>query len=804
MNRLIKRIQFIIISISSLVFAQQGPGGGAKISGLIIDSVSGMPVEYANIILFRNEDSVQVTGTISSKDGRFEINRIDPGNYYVDILFIGYQRERIQDIEINQNRLNDIGTILIKPTSINLNDVVVSSDRPSISYQIDKKVINVEQFGTTISGTAADVLENVPSITVDIEGNVSLRGSGNFTVLIDGRPTVMDAQDVLQQIPASTIENIEIVTNPSAKYNPEGTAGIINLILKKNQNTGLNGLVNLNAGLKEKYGGDFLFEYKNSSLKTLFGLDYNNRFFPGNSSRVDQYLFEGNTTTINSEGSSRRGRKSFGLRAGLDFTFSKNNFLTLSGRYGNRNGLNNSSSNNIEFSTTNPLHVLRTNISNSERGGDFFEVNVNYLHKFEPAGHELSADVSYEYHNSDELNTSELFENQAIVTGRKTTEAGPSDEINSRINYQLPFSKTDKFEAGYQGEMDISKEATSLSEFNITTGNYELLNQFSNKVKFDENEHAFYLIYTGEWNNFGYQAGFRSEYTKRIVELTNTGEEFKIDRWDYFPTIHSSYKFAGGQQLIASYTRRINRPGGWALEPFYTWDDAHNIRVGNPSLKNEFIDSYEIGAQTFLGLVSLSAELYYSVTHNKIEHVRSVYAENVTLQTFENVGKDFSLGSEFMAGFDLEKIWSVNLMGNIYEYRVEGILYDQFFEERSFNWRGRMSNVLKFGSTQIQINAMYNSPSVSAQGRREGFVSTDVAVKQEFWDKKLSLTLQVRDLLNTSKHEFTSSGPDFYFHNSFTRESPMVMLNIRYTINNMKQQRERERGDEGFDEDEEF
>ena len=210
----------------------------------------------------------------------FRLSDIRSGKYRLEVRFIGYNTQRF-DVDINPEKpIVDLGEIFIKPAALKLNDVVVQGERSPVSYQIDKKVIDVDKIQTVISGNAADVLQNVPSVTVDIEGNVSLRGSTSFTVLVDGRPSIMSAQDVLQQIPASSIESIEIITNPSAKYDPEGTAGIINIILKKNQNLGLSGIVNGNVGLKEKYGGDFLFQYRTPDILYTFGMDYNKRNFP--------------------------------------------------------------------------------------------------------------------------------------------------------------------------------------------------------------------------------------------------------------------------------------------------------------------------------------------------------------------------------------------------------------------------------------------------------------------------------------------------------------------------------------------
>jgi outer membrane receptor protein involved in Fe transport len=775
----------------------QGERGGV-IKGRIIDRETKQPVEYANVVLLTLKDSLIKNGAVSDVDGYFTIDKIIPGEYLLDVTFIGFDHEKFK-VEINrQNRLIDLGDVLIHPATYSLTDVVVEGERSPVTYQIDKKVLDVGKMQNVISGNASDILQNVPSVNVDIEGNVSLRGSTSFTVLIDGRPSIISGQDALQQIPASSIDKIEIITNPSVKYNPEGTAGIINILLKKNQNVGLSGIINGNAGLNDKYGGDFLFEYKMPDITTTFGVDYNKRNFPGTSNEQRQFFNETSTTFINSNGTMKWGRISFGLRAAIEFKLNENNIISLGGRYGKRDGSRNSFLNYSRWTEADPQKLLYESNSFREHLGDFYASNLTYLIKFNSRGHELKAEFNYGYDDNNQTTTSQQFESGVQNAGKKTTESGPSNEFDGKLDYTLPLSETSKFEAGYEGEAELSEEKNELSEFNPQTNLYELQSLFSNDVKYNNSGHAFYTIYSDKIGNLGLQGGLRTEYTYRKIELVNGTGNFNIDRWDLFPSFHTSYEFSKGSQLMASYTRRIERPDGWQLEPFITWFDENNVRRGNPDLKPEFIDSYDAGVQTLIGRVSLSADLYYRVTNNKIEQVRSVYQDNVTLNSVDNVGTDYALGSEFMVIFDPFKFWNLNLMANVYNYKIKGVLNDENFERESFNWNTRFNSVFRLGqNTQLQLNLNYSSPTVSSQGRSEGSFSTDLSARQDFFDKQLALILQVRDLFKTAKYEFTSSGPDFYNYNYFKRESPVVMLTARFTFNNYKPKRERiENGNE--------
>jgi outer membrane cobalamin receptor len=784
----------IIILLNSLeIFPQKSSG---IIKGDVLDNDSKSFIEYANIVLLSIQDSSLINGTVSDANGLFSLSDIPFGKYDLEVRFIGYNTIRF-NIDINPEKpIVDLGEIFIRPDVVILNDVVVKGERSPVSYQIDKKVIDVDKIQTVISGNAADVLQNVPSVTVDIEGNVSLRGSLNFTVLIDGRPSIISAQDALQQIPASSIESIEIITNPSAKYDPEGTAGIINIILMKNQNLGLSGVINGNVGLKEKYGGDFLFQYKTSDLIYTLGMDYNKRNFPGTSIQENEYYLGNSVSYYNYDGDTEWGRIGFGIRGGIEFNLSEKDYFNVVARYGTREGTRISTQNVNNWLSNQPQVITYTNLSTSGRNGEFAGANLTYTHKFMGKGHELKGEFNFGYNDGNDSTLTESINNDLLFDGKNTIEFGPSREFETKIDYILPISETRKFEAGYQSEIENSDENNELFEFNTETGKYEFQTLFSNSTRYQNNDQALYTIYSDQFGYLGVQGGLRSEYTFRTISLITQNIDFTIDRWDFFPTLHASYKFSEGTQMMASYTRRIQRPHGGELEPFLTWIDANNVRIGNPNLLPELIDSYEAGVQTFIGKVSLSAEIYHRVTNNKIEHIRSVYEENVNLNSVANVGKDFSTGTELMVIFNPIEIWTLNLMANLYDYRIEGVLYDGPFSRKSFNWNSRFNNMFKIGpNTQIQFNVNYNSPTVSSQGRWEEFFSADVSIKQDFFKRMLSLTLQTRDIFGTAKHEFTSSGPDFYTYNYFAREVPIVILNVRLNFNNYKPKSDREDGE---------
>ncbi|MBN1302633.1 MAG: TonB-dependent receptor [Melioribacteraceae bacterium] len=801
--------KWLILFLFFIVANQFITAGGkdrTSLTGKVYDEKSSQPLEYANIVIFSKKDSSQITGTVADEKGVFRVEQIPKGEYYAKASFIGYESKIVENIIVGQTGITlDLGDILLAPDSFNFNDVVISAERAPVSYEIDKKVISVEKQLTAAGGTAVDVLENVPSITVDIEGNVSLRGSGNFQVLIDGRPTILDASEILQQTPASSIKNIEIITNPSAKYDPEGAAGIINLVMKQKEDKGLSAMIELDGGLNDKYSSNLISEYKTDSYLINAGLDYRDQVYLWDSRNESRTTVDGMNSYINSSGDGTWGRKSFGFRGGITFFLGESTSLIFGSRYGD-GGFEQNSSNDFrswsDLSFNNDEYISKIN---RVRKGTRFSFNTTFDHKFSN-GQKVMADFQISTRDGNESTVNRLLDyytesetSSTIVSGQRSTESGPSRDIRAKVDYTLPLEGKSKFESGVQADLDNSDDITGHYEYNSVIDDFVYQSEYSNSVNYIKNIYSAYATYSGELDDFGYQAGLRTEYTDRQVKLIGTSDKFSINRWDYFPTLHTSYKFGGGKQLMASYSKRINRPRRWELEPFETFLDAYNVRRGNPSLLPEYLDSYELGFQTMFGKSVFSIEAYYKVKDNKIERVRSVYDNNITLESVENVGSDYSFGNELMLNFDPVGGWNANLMGNIYHYRIEGRLYGEDYSRESYNWNARVNNNIKFEDLfQLQINAMYNSKSVSAQGTRSGFFMVNMAVKKDFFDKALSATLQLRNILGTANWESVYESTNFYSYNLTEREAPMVSLNLRYNFN-MKPKRDRDRGDDIFD-----
>ncbi len=808
-----------------------------KIKGAVLEGKTKQPLEYATISLYSADDNKLITGTITDHLGHFKLELPAPGNYYLVISFIGLKDIKSDVFHVENLEHNvHLGNFILMSDSKVLKEVEIVSKQAPIEFKTDRKVIRVDKQITALGGTAVDVLENVPSVQVDVEGNVTLRGSSGFTVLIDGKPTILEPSDVLRQIPSSSIQNIEIITNPSVKYEPDGATGIINIITKKNHLDGLSGNINLNAGNYGRYGGDLLLNYRVKKVNFFIGGNYNTRPRPGTIESQRETDSADTTFYVNLQGDRGRSFNNYGIRGGIELNATKNDYISLSGKYGNWKMLRDATLRYDEWNSFQNDKYSYNSMDNTKVGGIYYNITGVYQHKFgkkkesaeeknrpengshgpksgsRPKGapgmkmknveHKLEAEAIYQYRYNDEYTINELRDlSDTLIGGKKNVEKGPSAVLRLKLDYTLPVGKKDKFEAGFQSRNGRSTDETGLYLYNPETGDIEFAPEYYHLTDYKRNIYAAYTLYAGEIKKFGYQAGLRVEYTDRVISMTGE-DDFVLNRWDYFPTVHLSYQLPYDQQLMGSYSRRIQRSRGWQLEPFITWQDEYNVRKGNPDLKPEYTDSYELSYLKKFKDNFFSLEGYYRVTHNKVERVSSVYSETVMLHTFENVGKDYSLGVEAMLSLGITKWWDLDISGNFYNYKLKGTLYDEPFERTSTNWNSRMSNTFRLWKNgQFQISGRYNSASITAQGTSSDYYSLDAALKASFLNRSLSVAIQGRDLLSTAKREFISEGRNFYNHTLYRPKSPAITITISYRFNNFKPTKRENGSMEGMGED---
>lgn len=765
------------------------------IKGEIIEESTGNAMEYANVAIYNVTDSSLVTGGITNENGEFEIKGVRMGEYFLEAQFIGFEKSKVEDIILDkENPSFNLGKIKLSPSAIALEGVSVVADKAAVEYKLDKKVVNVSQVYSAAGGSAANVLENTPSVQVDIEGNVTLRGSGSFTVLIDGRPSVLTGSDALRQIPASALENIEIITNPSAKYEPDGSAGIINLITKKNSMNGLSGIINGTVGTGDKYRGDFLLNYRTEKFNYFLGADWRDETNYGsmNSSR-ETYL--GDTTKfliINGDRDFIRGGQNF--KGGFDFYMSDKTTLTLSGEVGKSK--NNRSGKELihEYSNPQNANIYSVNDEISFRENDFYSGTLNLQHKFKTEGHKIDANIFYsgetgiDGDEENEVVTDDKYNSLGTYLAQvKTSEEEDEKDLRIKVDYTLPISDVSKLEAGFQSRLEREKESTAFEEYDPVSGTWITSDFFSSAIDFKNDIHAVYATYSNKLGGLEFMGGLRGELTDREIKSSANDSVAALKLYDLFPTLHLSYDIGERNEIMASYSRRINRPGGWDLNPVPTYFNRYTIRDGNPGLEPEYTDSYDLGYMLKFGRSYLSLEAFNRITKNKIERIESLGDDGIMYLRTENLGKDYSTGLELMGNVEFTKWLTVNASISGYNYRIKGEIDGESYDRESTNWSGRMNTTVKFSdNSRMQIQGFYRGPSVSAQGDSKASFFTTMSLKQDLLKKKLTATLTVQDPFGTAKFERESLTSEFKNWFEWKREPRVVMLTISYKINNFK------------------
>ncbi|MBE0654894.1 MAG: outer membrane beta-barrel protein, partial [Bacteroidales bacterium] len=590
-------ISSLLVFLSIIIYAVDKPvtNAGEKqgvITGIIMDDDNDSPLEFTSVAVFSKLDSSLITGSISGPDGQFRLTGIPFGQYYMVANFMGYEKKFIDNIAVTkEQRLVNLGELSLQLTANELDEVEIIADIAHVEYKIDRKVINVSQDINAATGTAADVLQNTPSVSVDIDGNVSLRGSGNFTVLMDGKPTSLSGSDALQQIPASAIRNIEIITNPSSKYDPDGMAGITNIVSKKNALNGFSGIFNATAGTNDKYSTDFLLSYRTEKLNFFGGLNYSDNNYLGGIYSSREFLNNPSDFVI-IDGSRNRLRAGFEVKGGFDYNLTDSDIISFSAEVGNSEsgsrGIQRMRKYNEMLSYDN--YFISNNFSDRTR--DYYDLNLSYTKNFDNQEHKLvlmgyasneiglDSDIQTEYPADSDYIINEFYLPQRIRTG----EDGDEIEFRFQADYTRPIGEEGRLEAGYQARIDKEREIYTFEEYDPDFNEWSINDDYTNGNNFYRNIQALYTTFGNQFGQFQYQLGLRGEYTDRQIESDQGGEESMIRRIDIFPTFHVSRAFKKNHQLMVSYSRRINRPGGWYLEPFTNYMNSTTLRKGNPGL----------------------------------------------------------------------------------------------------------------------------------------------------------------------------------------------------------------------------
>jgi outer membrane receptor protein involved in Fe transport len=780
------------------------------IKGKVVEGTGNVPVEYATVTLYTARDSVMVDGVITNAEGYFEFRKIDNGEYKVIIRFMGFRKVLIAGIIISEtNHTSDVGIVTLKADVTNLDEVEIVGDKPLVEYKIDRKVVNVDQQLQAQGGTAVDVLERIPSIRTDLDGNVALRGSTDFTVLIDGKPSIITGSDALNQIPASTIDKIEIITNPSAKYDPDGTAGIINVITKKNSLKGLSGIINLSAGTSPDYTGSLMLNYRTKKTSVSFGVDYGNREMQGyRSSYRESYL--GDTISyLQSSSDNVMARKSFSLKAGIDYSLTEKNTITAEGNYRvfNRSRGGTAQNENWGSIDLNHEYYLTDDLDESEHPS--FQFTLRDIHKFNSAGTELTTQLTYNQGDDEgEQMTQQYYTDETwtekgayIFDYRKNTAESEKD-WRGDIDFEHSFNEKSKLEAGFQLRIDRSDEDYRYYDRDTLAATEIWIEDTlqSNFYEFSNDIYAIYGTYSTEFKKLGMKAGLRAEYNNRNLQQITGNEDYPYEKFDFYPSLYLTYKMPYNQQMQLSYSKRVNRPRGHMLNPYTFYSDAFSSFSGNPELEPEFSHNMELNYQKYFGYSFLTIETYYRLTDNKMSRVQELNDEGVLVMTMDNINNDRSLGVELSGNIKANSWLTINPVATVYDYRLNQTENGEDETKSSTNWMASLELAanLKTG-TKIRLNGNYDSPTVTTDGKREGTYYMGFSARQDFLENKLSVTINIRDVLDSRRMKDTSEDYNYYITSKNWRKAPIFNVTLSYKWNNYSRKRSGESLDGDYD-----
>jgi len=747
---------FLLLGLSN--FAQQGAPtfNKIKVTGKITDKKSNQPLEDATITLKNQKNPKALSGGITNNKGEFEADVV-PGIYDITIEFISFKSIEIKGKSITEK--TSLGTIALEDDASQLNEVVVRSEKSSVEIKLDKKVYNVGQDMMVKGGTVSDVLDNVPSVSVDTEGNVSLRGSDNVRILIDGRPSyAVNIAEALRQLPADAIDKVEVITNPSARYDAEGGSGIINIILKKGKNQGFNGTLIASTGIPETYGLSANVNYKTEKLNYFTSAGYNHRTNEGGGKTNSEYFNQDGSIKnfLDEDRDTKRTRDGFNGRAGFEWTVAPNTYWTNAINYEKYTGEDNDLINYNNYDASHVFTGSTYRLNTGDTGSENASYTSNFIKNFNDKGHKLTVDGSVSRNTDD---------NQSIITG--------SDNYNNTLNnqvqkqaqiqadYVLPLGKGSQFEAGYKGSFgDLNNEYYVLDDQGVRIDN------LSNTLEYKENINSLYTQYGFKKSKFSYLFGLRWEDTNIHVNLLDTND-FNTKKYNnFFPSAFISYEISDQSNFTTSYSKRLTRPRGRFMNPAVNYSSNVNIFQGNPDLDPSLTDKFDVGYIKRWEKVTFNTSAYFENTKDVFSFVRSPTGDDVNgIPVIKsqpiNLGKEQKYGFEFTLNYNPFKIWRINSNFNLYNVKTtgehsytdtNGDLIVQNLDNQANTWFARISSKLTLPyKIDWQLNGTYNGAQKTAQGKNLDQFSMNTAFSKDLMKDKATLAFNISDIFNTRK-----------------------------------------------------
>jgi len=782
---------FVLFNSNSLYAQKNGAPKIGVLSGTIIDSIVKTPLEYVSVKLFSVKDSSFVTGIYSDSKGVFLLDQIPAGRYNVKISLLGYSMKMISNVSFNIEKTDRaLGTIRLSANKVqSVDEVKVIANKKILETSFDKKVYNVADDISSKGGTVKDVLNNVPSVEVDQDGSISLRGSGNVTILIDGKPSTLSGSggSMLDGIPSSLVDRIELVTNPSSKYDPDGTSGIINIVLKKNKLKGINGNVSLSGATGNILNGSTSLSVRNTKMN-VFGT-YSYRHYEGarnNFGDMNRYFEDSLFRLVqNRLGTDYNVGNTF--KIGAEFYLKDRNTLSFSstGSQGDRNRQGNLI--NTQYTNGNAFVSQWNRLSYDPSKQKNIDFNANYKWDFKAEKGSLMFDATQSFGvDTTGGQYTQTYPNQKDLLQRLS-----SDESNSvttlMLDYVRVLPKNSKVEAGTKTILRDSKVDSHSETFDTLTNNFLTDNLSNFNYRYTEKIFSLYGNYAQQIKKFKYQVGTRIERSFQVPNLISENLIYQKKYFNIFPTAFLTYTVVKDVDLTLNYSRRINRPSSETLNPFSNFSDPYNLRKGNPAVNPEFIDSYEFGFGLSKKIFSLNASVYYRNTNNVLQRYRQYYDNGYAAVTYINIDRSESLGSEVILTIrplpNFKNTISFN--GNQIRYFDDVI---KFKNSSGFMWSVKYIGSYDFWkkTATIQANVKYNAPMISPQGTVQPRASLDISGDKSFNEGKWSVGFKVSDVFNTQEFRIHVDQFSISQVSTFKQTTRRLYINLSYKFGKME------------------
>ncbi|MEO6521158.1 MAG: outer membrane beta-barrel family protein [Mucilaginibacter sp.] len=792
----------LIIFTSTRLFAQN-----AALHGVVIDKQSGKTLEYANVSLFRSADSSLVIGSITKADGVFNFTALKGGSYFIKAKFIGYNTKLLDGILLSKAQKLNIGEISISPNKKYLNEVKVTGQKAAVINKIDKQVYSAGQFRSATGGNAIDVLKNMPSVAVNSQGEISVRGSSGFLVLINGKPVQADAETVLSQLPANSIENVEIITSPSAKYDADGKGGIINITTKKGTGNGVSIAANGQYGLPEthdygnkvtpgRYGGDATINYKVNQWDISVGGNYLRNDIAGQREGDVNTTIANRYTTFPSFGERSFRRSSYAARANVTYAPDKNDAITAGFYHGSRTQyrIANLVYNNTKTDINIGKNIGKTTYYNSnlvKRQGDFTLGNLDYIHTFsDKSTIALSGLLEYDeldgFTHNRNLNYPDTNTLQQYTANTNTN---PLHGYRFQADYAVNLGQG-KLEAGYQIKYQKQNGSFLTQLQSLASG--PLVDQSYNVTDVTNTVQGLYAQYSAKAGNLQYTGGLRYEYATRCFSANQSQGLYNLYLSNLFPSANLLYTLKDGLKLKAGYSTRVQRTNFNELNPYPEREHSETQELGDPNLLPEFVNLYELGAIKAVKNGSVFATLYHQDIKNAINRVNKVLTDTILYRIYTNAGNASLWGVEFGSDVKLAKWWQLYVGANIYNYNITGNLFGNAVAVNNSSWNYSVNGntTITFDpTTSFQFNINYLSERATAQGKDSRFITPNASVKKTLMKGRLAATLQWQNidlgLLGTNRQRITTYGNNFYTTTNYIQETDMLLLNFSFNINQL-------------------